>query len=66
MMCWGYPGEKPVVKTTIQEDDAAATRPAELWAKEMEHKSGSGSRMWCTDGSQTDNRRVGAATVCLN
>jgi hypothetical protein len=33
------PGEKPAVKTTILEDDAAA----ELWAREKEGKAGSGT-----------------------
>jgi hypothetical protein len=32
-MCWPDPGEEPAVKTTILEDDAAAMRAAELWAR---------------------------------
>jgi hypothetical protein len=65
-MRWPDPGEKPAVKTTILEDDTEAKRAAELWAKEKEGKSGSGTWTWWTDRSRTDNVRVGAAAVCLN
>jgi hypothetical protein len=37
------PGEKPAVKTTILEDATDAKSAAELWAKEQEGKSGSGT-----------------------
>jgi len=33
-MCWPDPGEKPVVRTTMMEDDAVAKRASERWAKE--------------------------------
>ena len=65
-MRWPDPGEKPAVKTTILEDATQAKRAAELWAKEKEGKSGSGTCTWWTDGSRTDHERVGAAAVCLN
>jgi hypothetical protein len=65
-MRWPDPGEKPAVKTTILEYDTEAKRAAELWAKEKEGKSGSGTWTWWTDRSRTDNVRVGAAAVCLN
>jgi len=64
-MCWPAPGEEPAVKTTILDDDAAAKRAAERWAREKEGKSGSGAWVWWTDGSQTDDGRVGATAVCL-
>jgi hypothetical protein len=57
-------GEKSAVKTTILEDDTEAKRAAELWAKEKEGKLGSGTWTWWTDGSRTDDERVGAAAVC--
>jgi ribonuclease HI len=60
------PREKPAVKTTILEADTEAKRGAELWAKEKEGKSGSGTWKWGTDGWRTNNERVGAAAVCLN
>jgi hypothetical protein len=47
--------------TTIQEDDAAAKRAAEIWDKEKESKSGSGTGTWWTDRSQTDDGIVAAA-----
>ena len=65
-MCWPDSGVKPAVKTTILEDDAAAMRAVELWAREMEGKAESATWTWWTDGSCTDDGKVGAAAVCLN
>jgi hypothetical protein len=65
-MCWPDPGDEPAFKTTILEDDVAAKRAAGIWAKEKDGKSGSGTWTWWTDGSRTDDGRVGAAAVCLN
>jgi len=65
-MCWPDPGWKPAVKITILEVDAAAKRPAELWARKKECKMGSGTWTWWTDRSRTDDGRVGAAEVWLN
>jgi hypothetical protein len=48
-MRWPDPGEKPVVKTSILEDDTDPKRAAELWAKEKEGKSGYGTWTWWTD-----------------
>jgi len=45
-MRWPDPGEEPAVKTTILEDDAAAKRATELWAREKEGKAGSGTWTW--------------------
>jgi len=64
-MRWPDSGEMAAVKTTITEDDTAAKRAAELWAKEKEGKLGSGTWTWWTDGSQRDNERVGSAALCL-
>ena len=52
-MRWPDPGEKPAVKTTILEDDTAAKRAAELWAKKKEGKSGSGTWTWGTDRARS-------------
>jgi len=57
---------EPAVKTTIREDDDAAKRAAKLCERETEGKSGSGTSMWWTDESRTDDGRVRAAAVCLN
>jgi len=42
-MRWPDPGEKPAVTAIILEDDTEAKRATELWAKEKEGKSGSGT-----------------------
>jgi hypothetical protein len=63
MMCWPDPGEKPPVKTIVLEDNAEATRAADLWARRMESTAGSGTWTWWTDGSPTDDGRLGAAAL---
>ena len=60
---WPDPGQKPAVKTTIIEDDTSAQRAAELRAKKTGGKLGSGTWTWCTQGSRTDDERLGAAVV---
>jgi len=65
-MRWPDPGEKPAVKTTILEDDTEAKRAADLWAKEKAGESGSGTWSWWTDGSRTENERVGDSAMGLN
>jgi len=40
---WPDPGEKPVVKTTILEEDSMAKRAAERWAREKVGKGESGT-----------------------
>jgi len=64
-MCWPDHMEQPAVRTTILEDDAAAKKAAQLWAKRNERTAGSGIWTQSTDRSQTDDGRVGAAAVCL-
>jgi len=41
----------------------AAERGVELWARRKESKAGTGTWTWLTNGSQTDDARVGAAAV---
>jgi hypothetical protein len=64
-MCWLVPVEKPAAKTMILEDNAATTRAAELWARRQEMKGESGTWMWWTERSRTDEGRVGAAVLYL-
>jgi len=58
------PGKEPAVKTIILDDDGAAKIAAQRWAREKEAKVGAGVWMWWTDGSRSDDGRVGAAAVC--
>jgi len=51
-MNWPAPGEEPVVRTIILDDDTAAKRAAQRWAREKEAKVGAGVWMWWTDGSR--------------
>jgi hypothetical protein len=63
-MSWPAPGEDPGVRTTILDDTAAGQSAAPRWAREKEAKIGPGVWMWWTDGSCSDDGRVGAAAVC--
>ena len=62
-MNWPAPGEEPVVRTTIL-DATGAKSAARRWAREKEATIGPGVWMWLTDGSRSDDGRVGAAAVC--
>jgi len=42
-MNWPAPGEESVVRTIILDDDTAADRAAQRWAREKEPKVGAGS-----------------------
>jgi hypothetical protein len=63
-MSWPAPGEEPVVKTIILDDKSTAKRAAQRWAREKEAKVGAGVWMWWTDGSRSDDGRVGPAAMC--
>jgi len=63
-MSWPAPGEEPVVKTIILDDEGTAKRVVQRWAKEKEAKVGAGVWVWWTDGTRSDNGQVGAAAVC--
>jgi hypothetical protein len=63
-MDWTTLGEEPVVRTTILGDTTAAKSPERHWAREKEAKIGAGVWMWWTDGSLSDDSRVGAAAMC--
>ena len=63
-MNWPAPGKEPAVRTTILDDTAAAKSAAHRWAREKEAKIGAGVWMWWTEGSRSDDGRVGAAAVC--
>jgi len=45
-------------------DDTAGKREAVRWVREREAKVGAGVWMWWTDGSRSEDGRVGAAAVC--
>jgi len=59
-MSWPAPGEEPAVKTIILDDKSIAKCAAQRWAREKEAKVGAGIWMWWTDGSRSDDGRVGA------
>jgi hypothetical protein len=63
-MSWPAPGEELVVKTIILDDDGAAKRAVQCWAKEKEAKVRVGVWMWWTDRSRSDDSWVGAIAVC--
>jgi hypothetical protein len=53
-----------VVRTSILDDTTAAKSTAQRWAREKEAKIGAGVWMGWTDGSRSDDGRMGAAAVC--
>jgi len=61
---WPALGEEPAVRTTIHDHTAAAKSAAQRWARENKAKTRAGVWMWWTDGSRSDDGRVGAAVVC--
>jgi hypothetical protein len=61
---WLPTGEVSVVRTVILEVAPAAKRAAQPWAREKEAKVGAGVWMWWTDGSRSDDGRVGATAIC--
>jgi ribonuclease HI len=63
-MRWPNTDEEPAVKTVILSEDKAAKREAIRWAREKEAKLGAGVWMWWTDGSRSNDGRVGDAAVC--
>jgi len=63
-MSWPAPGEESVVSTVLLDDATAAKTAPQRWAREKEDKVGAGVWMWWTDGSRSDDGRVGAAAVC--
>jgi len=63
-MVWPAPCEESVVRTIKLDEATAAKTTAQSWAREKEAKIGAGVWMWWTDGSRSDDGRVGAAAVC--
>jgi len=57
-------GEESVVRTIILDDASTAKRAVQQWAGEKEAKGGAGVWMRWTDGSHSDDGRVGAVAVC--
>ena len=63
-MRWPRPDKEPAVKMVILSNNAAARSEAKRSASEREAKVGAGVWMWWTDGSRSDDGRVGAAELC--
>jgi len=63
-MSWPAPGEEPAVRTTILDDTTVAKCAAQRWAREKQAGIEAGVWMWWTDGSRSDDGRVGAGAVC--
>jgi len=63
-MHWPNPDKEPAIKMVILSEDTVAKREAFRWAREREAKVGAQVWMWWTDGSRSDDGRVGAAAVC--
>jgi len=63
-MSWPTPGEETVVRTVILHYASTAKRAAQRWAREKEATVGAVVWMRWTDGSRSDDARVGAAAVC--
>jgi len=63
-MNWMAPAGEPVVRTIILDNTTAAKRAAQHWAREKKAKIRAWVWMCWTDGSRSDDGRVGAAAVC--
>ena len=61
---WPPPSEESVVSTTILDNTTAAKNAGQRCAREKETKTGAGVWMWWTDGSRSDDGRVGATALC--
>jgi len=61
---WPASGEESVVRTIILDDTTAGKRTAQPWRIEKDAKIGVGVWMWLTDGSCSDDGRVGGEAVC--
>ena len=64
-MNWPALAEEPVVRTTIVDYTTAANSAVQRWEGENNTKIGGGVWMWWTDGSRSDDGRVGATAVCI-
>jgi hypothetical protein len=58
------PDEQPAVKTVTMSEDTVAQRAAIRWIREREAKVGAKVGMWWTDGSRSDDARLGATAEC--
>jgi len=62
-MLWQNPDEEPAVKPVILSKGTMPKREAIPGARTREGNVGPGVWMWWTDGSPSNNGRVGAAAV---
>jgi len=65
-MRWHNPDEEPAVKAVLLLEDTAAQRETIRRVREREAKVGVAVWMWWTNGSQSDDGRVGATAVCMH
>jgi hypothetical protein len=63
-MNWQAQGEESLVRTVILHDATTAKRVAQLREKQKEAQVGAEVWIWWTDGTRSDDGRVGAAAVC--
>jgi hypothetical protein len=63
-MSWPAPGQEPVVKTIILDDQRTPKSAAQCWMSEKEAKVRAGVCMRWKDGSRSDDGQVGAAPEC--
>jgi hypothetical protein len=62
-MSWLSPCKEPVVTTIILDDTSTAKRAAQHCAREKDAKVSLGVWMWWTDGTLSDDGRVGSVVV---
>jgi len=60
------PWKEAAVKTIILDYKVAAKRAAKQWAKDKEGNAGSGAWMWWTNGSCTEDGRVGSVQLGIH
>jgi hypothetical protein len=62
-MSWPAPGQEPVVESLILGNKGTAKSAAGCLAGENKAKVAARVWMWCTEGSRSEDGRVGAAAV---
>jgi hypothetical protein len=63
-MRWPNHDEQPAVKTITMREDTVAQRAAIRWTRERGATVGARVGMWWTDGSRSDDARLGATAEC--
>jgi hypothetical protein len=63
-MNWPALDDDTAVRLTILDDTTAAQTARQRWGRDNESKIGARVWMWLTDGSRSDDGRLGAVAVC--